>query len=135
MRQLSVAAFVLVIVAVAGIALAADAPNPTGTWKWTTTFGQREMTQTLKLKLEGDKLTGALVGRNAQETKIDDANYKDGAISFSVTHERNGQKRTVKYSGQVSGDTIKGKIESPGREGKTTTRDWEAKRAEEKKDK
>jgi hypothetical protein len=135
MRRLSVAAFVLAIVAAAGIALAADKPNPTGTWKWTTTFGQRTMTQTLKLKLEGDKLTGALIGRNDQETKIGEAKYKDGELSFSVTRERRGQKMTAKYSGKVSGDTIKGKIEAPGRDGKTAKRDWEAKRAEEKKDK
>ena len=121
----------MAIVAVPGIALAADTPNPTGTWKWTTTFGRREVTQTLKLNLEGDKLTGALIGRNAQETKIDDAKYKDGELSFSVTRERNGQKMTSKYSGKVSGDTIKGKIEGPGRDGKTTTRDWDAKRAQE----
>ena len=38
----------------------------------------------------------------------------------------------MKYSGKFSGDSIKGKIEAPGREGKTTTRDWEAKRAPEK---
>ena len=135
MRRLSVVLLVLAIVAAAGIALAADPPNPTGTWKWTVTFNQREWTQTLKLKLEGEKLMGAVVGRNAQETKIEDAKYKDGELSFSVTRERNGQKMTSNYSGKVSGDTIKGKIEGPGRDGKTTTRDWEAKRAEEKTDK
>ena len=113
MRRLSVAAFVLAIVAVAGIALAADKPNPTGTWKWTMTFGQREMTQTVKLKLEGDKLTGALIGRNAQETKIEDAKYKDGELSFSVTRERSGRKMTTKYSGKVSGDTHQGQDRSP----------------------
>ena len=41
----------------------------------------------------------------------------------------------MKYSGKVSGDTIKGKIEGPGREGKSTSRDWEAKRVEEKSSK
>ena len=34
------------------------------------------------------------------------------------------------YSGKVSGDTIKGKAESE-RDGKTQSRDWEAKRAKE----
>jgi hypothetical protein len=135
MRRLSVAAFVFAIVAVAGVVLADDKPNPTGTWKWTMTFGQREIAQTLKLKLEGDKLTGALIGRNAQETKIEDAKYRDGELSFSVTRERNGRKMTSKYSGKVSGDTIKGKIEGPGRDGKTMTRDWEAKRVKEESSK
>lgn len=91
------------------------------------------MTQTIKLKLEGDKLTGAMVGRSDPKTKIEDVKHKDGELSFSVTRERSGQKITSKYSGKVSGDTIKGKIEGPGRDGKSTTRDWDAKRAEEKK--
>ena len=135
MRRLSVVMLALAILAVASVAWAADQPNPTGTWTWTVTFGEREMTQTLKLKLDGDKLTGAVIGRNDQETTIDDAKYKDGELSFTVTREgRNGQKMTSKYSGKVSGDTIKGKIEMPPRGGgEPVTRDWEAKRGTEKK--
>ncbi len=64
---------------------------------------------TLKLKLEGDVLTGAMLGRNGQETPIQDGTYKDGAVSFKVVRERNGQKITTKYAGKVSDDTIKGK--------------------------
>jgi hypothetical protein len=135
MRRLSVAGLVLAIVAVAGVALAAE--NPTGTWTWTMTGGRggggqaREVT--LKLKLEGDKLTGAMPGRDGAETAIDDAKYKDGDLSFSVTREFNGNKMTTKYSGKLTGDTIKGKIERPARGGgEPTTTDWEAKRAVEK---
>ncbi len=51
-------------------------------------------------------------------------------MSFKVVHERNGQKTTTSYHGTLSGDTIKGKIESTGRDGKTHSHDWEAKRAE-----
>lgn len=80
---------------------------------------------TLKLKLEGDKLTGAMVGRNGQETAIEDGTFKDGEVSFKVTRERQGNKVTTKYTGKVSGDTIKGKAGREGQEG----RDWEAKRA------
>ena len=47
-----------------------------------------------------------------------------------MTREFNGNKMTTKYSGKVSGDTIKGKIEMPARGGgDPMTRDWEAKRA------
>jgi hypothetical protein len=88
----------------------------------------QEREQTLKLKLEGDKLTGAMVGRDGQETAISDGKYKDGELSFSVTRERQGQKFTTKYSGKITGDTIKGKTEFE-RQGQTMSRDWEAKRA------
>ena len=110
-------------------AKAADAPDPTGTWKWTTMFNNQTRENTLKLKLEGDKLTGAILGRDNQETKIEDAKYKDGEVTFTVTRERNGQKFTMKYAGKVEGDTIKGKT-SFDRDGNTQSRDWEAKRKE-----
>ena len=130
MRQLVVGVCVLVFSGLMGDAKARDAANPTGTWKWTVNAGGQSREQTLKLKLDGDKLTGAVVGRNNRETAIEDARYKDGEVSFRITRERNGQKATQKFEGKVSGDTIKGKIEVE-RDGQTTTRDWEAKRAKE----
>ncbi len=126
MRQLVVGAIMLAF-AVPGMARADDKPNPTGTWKWTVNFGGQERELTLKLKLEGDKLTGAIV-RGDQETKIEDGKFKDGEISFTVTRERNGQKFVMKYTGMITEDTIKGKTEFE-RDGQQQSRDWEAKRA------
>src|SRR5882762_401448 len=78
MKRLLVAPIVLAIVAMAGIARAED---PSGTWKWTATQGGNSREVTLKLKLDGDKLTGSISGRNA-DTEISDGTYKDGDISF-----------------------------------------------------
>ena len=128
MRRLLTSALVLFFVASAGIVKAEDKPNPTGTWKWSVKMGQQTRDMTLKLKLEKDKLTGTMVGRNNQETAIEEAKYKDGEVSFNVVRERNWQKSTTKYNGKVSGDTIKGKIESE-RNGQKQSRDWDAKRA------
>jgi hypothetical protein len=127
MKRLAVAALVVAFAGLVGAARAEDKANPSGTWKWTVNFGGNEREMTLKLKLDGDKLTGALV-RGDQETKIEDGKFKDGDVSFKVTRERDGNKFTIKYSGKVSGDTIKGKTEFE-RDGETRTRDWEAKRA------
>jgi hypothetical protein len=101
--------------------------DPTGSWKWsfTTQNGQTRDT-TLKLKLEGDKLTGTISGRGG-ETAITEAKLKGEDISFEVTRENNGNKFTQKYTGKISGDAIKGKIEFE-RNGQTQSRDWEAKR-------
>ena len=101
--------------------------DPAGTWKWSMT-GQNGQTRetTLKLKLEGDKLTGSVSGRNG-DTAIDDAKIKDGEITFAVTREYNGNKFTAKYKGKLSGDSIKGKVETE-RDGEKRDRDWEAKR-------
>jgi hypothetical protein len=108
--------------------------DPTGTWSWTTPGrnGGPDRKMTLKLKLEGDKVTGKLVtpGRGDQttETEIKDGKIKDGEVSFSVTRERGGNTMVTKYTFKVSGDTIKGKtsMERNGEAG--TQRDWEAKR-------
>jgi len=127
MRNLTLAAaWTLTATCLSGLALADDA-NPTGTWKWSATFNNQTRDFTLKLKLEGDKLTGAMLGRDNQERAIEDASYKDGEVAFTVTRERNGQKFISKYKGKVSADTIKGKIEFE-RDGQKMERDWEAKR-------
>lgn len=120
-------ALVLTFIGLAGIARGDDKADPTGTWKWSVTFNNQTRDVTLKLKLDGEKLTGTMSGRNNTETAIDDATFKDGTVAFSVTRERNGQKRTTKYNGKLEGDTIKGKAESE-RNGQAQSRDWEAKR-------
>jgi hypothetical protein len=115
----------LVSLAIANVAAAAE--DPTGTWKWSTEFGGQTREVTLKLKLEGDKLTGAMLGRNDQETPIEEASFKDNVVTFKVTRERGGQKVTSKYTATVSGDTLKGKSETE-RDGQTQTREFEGKR-------
>jgi hypothetical protein len=128
MARIMVAALVMAFAGTVSPARADDKPNPTGTWKWTVNFGGQEREFALKLKLDGDKLTGGMIGRDDKETPIEDAKYKDGELSFKVTRERDGQKFTIKYKGKVEGDTIKGKTEFE-RDGQTQSRDWEAKRA------
>lgn len=128
MRLLIAAVAVSAVASFAGAVQAADA-SLTGTWKWSVTRNEKTRETTLKLKLDGDKLTGAISGRN-QDTPIENASFKDGTVSFSVTREFNNQKFTTKYSGKLDGDVIKGTQETE-RDGKTNSRDWEAKRAKE----
>ena len=108
--------------------------DPTGTWTWSVP-GRDGQTRdaTLKLKLEGDKLTGAMSGRN-NEIAIEEGKLTGDEISFKVTREgANGNKITTKYAGKISGDTIKGKTEFE-RGGESRSRDWEAKRTPAKKE-
>jgi hypothetical protein len=112
---------------------AAQDKKADGTWTWTMQGrqGGPDRKMTLKLKTEDGKLTGKLSspGRNQQttETDIKDAKIKDGEISFSVVREVQGNTMTTKYSGKITGDTIKGKMEGE-RQGQPFSRDWEAKR-------
>lgn len=101
--------------------------DPTGTWKSSFTNQNGQVRETvINLKLDGDKLTGTVSGRNG-DTAIESGKISDDDISFQVTREFNGNKVVIKYSGKISGDTIKGKTESE-RDGQPQTRDWEAKR-------
>jgi hypothetical protein len=112
--------------------------DPVGTWTWSVP-GRDGATfeQTLKLKMEGDKLAGVIVGNRggtATETKIEMAKLTGDELSFQVTRERQGNSFTTKYKGKISGDTITGKMTTPGRDGgEARDRDWEAKRKKDAK--
>ncbi len=121
------AGVVLVVIACVAVpAWAAD--DATGTWKWSSTREDKTIESSAKLKVEGDKLTGVYIGRNNMETAITNGSFKDNTVKFDVPLEFNGNKFTIKYSGTLSGDTIKGKT-SFDRDGQSQERDWEAKRA------
>lgn len=124
MKRLVAAAILLALVCFLNTARAAE--DPTGTWKWTSTFNNNTIESSAKLKVEGDKLTGTYIGRNNTETPITNGTFKDNTVKFDVVREFNGNKFTIKYSGTISGDTIKGKTEFD-RDG-VQSRDWEAKR-------
>ena len=120
------AAFGLLLMLTTGAS--AKAADATGTWKWTVERGGNTIENTLKLKQDGEKLTGAII-RQDNETEITDGKIVGETVSFKVTREFNGNKIMFTYSGKLSGDTIKGetKIEREGAE--PMTREWEAKRA------
>jgi hypothetical protein len=65
--------------------------------------------------------------------RLEDAKLKGSVISFTVTIapvSGNAPNATKKFQGKVSGDSIKGKVETEWA-GETRTVDWEAKRIKE----
>ncbi len=127
MRRVLVATLVVACTGLSAWA-GADDDDPTGTWNWTTPKG----VGTLKLKLEGDKVTGVMV-RKAGDLKVEDGIFKDGAISFRVPGKTPGGKRMVHmYQGKLVGDTIKGSatIVLPDQ---CVSGDWEPKRVKDEK--
>ena len=113
--------------------LAAD-HNLAGTWKasFTTESGQT-IESTLKLKQDGDKLSGVVIGRNGNETPLDTISLTGDQLSLKLTRERNGEKTTIKVAAKVAGDTLKGKLQSDYG-GENHTLDWEASRVKETAD-
>jgi hypothetical protein len=87
------------------------------------------------LKVEGAKLTGTLStprrGGEMADTAISEGKVNGAELSFTVTREFNGNTFSSKYAGKLSGDTIKGKIDSE-RNGESQSRDWVAHRQTDK---
>ena len=98
--------------------------NAAGSWKWALA-GQNGET-ILKLKQDGEKLTGSYTNQFGK-AEITDGSLKDGDITFKVKRELNGQAFLIKYSGKLSGDKITGKCEFDVN-GETRALKWEAKR-------
>jgi len=123
-------------VLLAGAILQAQADDakvdPTGTYIWTLPGrnGGPDRTNSLALKLDGDKLTGTLTsparGGKTVNTDITDATLTGAQVSFTVVRTYNDNSFTNKYSGTVADGAIKGKFEYT-RDGDVQSRDWEAK--------
>jgi hypothetical protein len=129
----------LITAALAALCLmtvAAFAADASGTWKWSTPGrnGGPARESTLTLVQKDGALTGKLStpGRDgaAMATDISAATVKGDEISFNVEREFNGNKFVTKYTGKIAGDTIKGSLEMPGRNGgEPMKREWEATKA------
>jgi hypothetical protein len=106
----------------------ARAADVTGTWTWSFTPQNGDKVEiTLKLKQDGEKLTGTITRQGGQESEIKDGKVQGSDVSFNVVREINGESRTIKYTGKLDGDTIKGQSEIEIN-GEARKRDWEAKR-------
>jgi hypothetical protein len=118
----AVAASLLVVSAFAG--------DPSGTWKWSAPGRDGQpMEMTLTLALKDGALTGTVVSPR-HETPISNATFKDDQISFAVERVRpDGQKIVMKYEAKLDGESLKGSVERPNREGGTQKNDFTATRA------
>ena len=133
MQTRSKALFFLLFVTSMALGSSSDQPqlkvDLSGKWKWVMqrpNGGGREVT--LDLKQDGDKLTGSVSGMGfGGDTDISDGTFKDGQITFKITRSRGGQDITTTYSGKLSGDTIKGIVDTDMR-GNKVPREWEAHR-------
>ena len=78
--------------------------DASGTWTWTSPGrgGGEPRKSTLKLKVEGDKVTGTLSapGRGGQstDTAIESGKISGDEISFTVTREFNGRSESTRLN-------------------------------------
>jgi hypothetical protein len=118
---------VLAVIATAMVVHAEDkASGAGGTWKWSYEgFGGNSVDIALKLKQDGDKLTGTITGFQGQENEIKDGKVDGDKVTFKVIRDFGGRTMTTTYNGTLSGDSLKGKSET------VTSMDFDAKRAKE----
>jgi hypothetical protein len=95
------------------LVVAAFAADVTGKWTYEMQGRNGAMTGTINLKADGGTLTGTVSGRGG-ETEISDGKIDGDTVSFSVVREFNGNKMVMKYTGTVSGEGIKFKVQNEG---------------------
>lgn len=116
---------VLLSCALAAVALAADV---TGKWSFEQQGRNGSQTVTMNLKADGDKLTGTVSGGRGGDVEISDGKVDGDNVSFKVVREFNGNQFVTDYTGTLSGDELKLKIEIEGGRGKMGPREVVAKR-------
>ena len=92
------------VLGICGLAGAADdkAVDPVGTWKCEYEIGGQQRTSTLKIKKDGDNLTGTMSWPDQAETKLKDLKLKDGTLTFSADRKLGGMDDpiTVEYNAE-----------------------------------
>lgn len=102
------------VLGVSTIALA-QATQPaglTGTWRWTVQAFGGEQETVLKLKQEGDKISGTVSGFGGEDSPIAEVKFANNTLTFKVVRDFGGQSITTLYTATINGATIKGKSET-----------------------
>jgi hypothetical protein len=104
---------------------AAKPSDASGTWQWELPGPRGEIMVVLKLKQEGEKLTGTITGFGDQESEIKEGTAKDGQITFKVDRPFGNQRAVTTYTATITAQgTLKGKSET------VLSREFEGKRKE-----
>jgi hypothetical protein len=125
MKAILSAALVLGLTGLAGAR--DDKADPVGTWKCSYEIGGMKRESTLKIKKDGDKITGTMSWPDQKEQALKDLKLKDGELTFSAERMIMDNKITVEYKLKIDGDKLKGKGAADAGGGKVEF-DIEAKR-------
>ena len=95
-------------------AATAAAADVTGTWKGTAETQNGTFERTFVFKQDGDKLTGETSSERLGKSAILDGKVDGDNISFAIKANFQGEERTMKYSGKISGGEMILKVEAGG---------------------
>lgn len=100
--------------------------DPSGAWRWERDFGGDTMRLSLKLDWDGKDLSGVYTSFG-EESKIEDAKYADGELSFNVEREYDGYEFDLEFTGKPSDEEITGTVTIQAGNGPQEL-EWNAKR-------
>lgn len=90
---------------------AKNEPTLAGSWRITIPLeGGEKLQPTVRLKQEGEKVTGDYVGASGKEVPLAEVRFKDGTVSFQAPDRVEGDKITLHYQGKLTGDKITGTV-------------------------
>lgn len=99
------------ILGVFGPSGAADdkAVDAVGTWKCEYEIGGQQRTATLKIKKDGDKLSGTMDWPDQKEENLKDVKLKDDTLTFFAVRKIMENQIPIEYTLKIDGDKLKGK--------------------------
>jgi hypothetical protein len=102
------AALLVIMFAAIIPAMAADDAKVAGEWKFTVESPNGTGTPTVTFKQDGGNLTGTYKGRLGEAPLK--GTIKGNEIKFTLNVSVQGQDLQIDYSGEVTGDSMKGKV-------------------------
>src|SRR5438270_1527953 len=91
---------------------AGAATSLSGTWALTSSFGGQQITSTLTLEQQGDRLSGRVESRFGTG-EITDGSVTGNTFRFTTNATFGGQTISLTYEGTVSGNQMSGNVTTP----------------------
>ena len=79
----------------------------------TSAFGQQQVSSTLTLEQQGDRLTGRVENARFGTTEISEGSVTGNGFRFTTNTNVGGQTVTLTYEGTVSGNQMNGTVTTP----------------------
>ncbi len=100
--------------------------SPKGEWAWKRQAGNDSVLCRLTIKEKDGKLSG-IYKDNRHELKIQNAQMKDGSLSFEINPKPDDKSRLISFKGKVAKESIIGKMTYLVKDQPKST-DWKAER-------
>jgi hypothetical protein len=89
-----------------------EEPTVAGLWKVDLKLESGAKLQpSLRLKQQGNRLTGSYVGVSGKEAPLQEVKAKGAEVSFRVTDEIEGEKVALRFAAKLAGDQLAGTVQ------------------------